>query len=79
VLKGNGATKKAGSVVLLFPGSADIAFRNVPRPYVKQEAIFLLHQGAGPLARLNAYIAPDPADIQPPNQLTAIRRLLGLR
>ena|ERR1700722_1023661 len=78
-LKGDVATNKAGTVVLLFPGSADIAFRNVPRPSVKQEAVFLLHQGAGPLARLNTHIAPDPADIQPPSQLATIRRLLGLR
>jgi hypothetical protein len=82
VLKGDGAApdlKKLGTVMLLFPGSGDIAFRNVPRPSPKLEAVFLLHLGAGQLAKLNARIAPDPADVQPPSQLATIRRLLGLR
>jgi hypothetical protein len=82
VLKGAGATagaRKAGTVVLFFPGSADRAFRKVPKPSLKQEAIFLLHAGAGSLAKLEAYFAPDPADVQPPSQLTAIRRMLVVR
>lgn len=82
VLKGGGSsnrTRRAGTVVLLFPGSKDIAFRNVPKPSLKQEAVFLLHKGDGSLAKLGEYFAPDPADIQPPRQIATIRRLLGIR
>jgi hypothetical protein len=82
VLKGAGITagaRKTGTVVLLFPGSGDVAFRNVPRLSLKQEAVFLLHTGVGPLAKAEAHIAPDPADVQPPSQVTAIRRLLVVR
>jgi hypothetical protein len=79
LLKGGGTTgaRKSGTVVLLFPGSGDVAFRNVPRPSLKFEAVFLLHTGAGPLAKLEAHIAPNPADVQLPSQVTAIRRLLA--
>ena len=79
VLKGEAGKPTARSraqVVLLFPGSQDRAFRNAPRPHEKQEAIFLLHAGAGVLPP-EARIAPDPADIQPPRARTTIRRLIG--
>jgi hypothetical protein len=80
-LKGGApARNKAKSirVALLFPGSADIAFRNVPKPSEGQEAVFLLHAGVGKFLPQGAYIAPDPADIQPPRQLRTVRRLLRL-
>jgi hypothetical protein len=67
---------EGNTVVLLFPGSHDRAFLNVPRPTPKQPAVFLLHRGSGLLPQ-NALVAPDPADIQPEQQLPLIRRLLG--
>jgi len=70
---------KTATVALLFPGSGDHAYRNVPRPSVNQEAVFLLHAGDARFVPKNTYIAPDIADIQPPNSLPAIRRSLGAK
>jgi hypothetical protein len=79
ILKGSagGPKAKTATVDLLFPGSGDIAFKNVPRPSLHQESIFLLHHGSGKIIPESAHIAPDPADIQPPSQVAAIRGLLG--
>jgi hypothetical protein len=80
VLKGQpdrlAARGRPAQAVLLFPGSQDRAFRNAPRPKEKQDAIFLLHAGAGELPA-DAHIAPDPADIQPPGARANIRRMIG--
>jgi hypothetical protein len=80
VLKGKPESDSAGSpdgaVTLLFPGTHDRAFLNVPRPSRKQTAVFLLHRGSGMLPP-GSLIAPDPADIQPEDELPTIRRLLG--
>jgi hypothetical protein len=70
---------KHATVALLFPGNRDIAFRNYPRPSLHQEAVFLLHRGAGPSIPATAYVGPDPADIQPVTELQTIRRLLGAK
>jgi hypothetical protein len=67
---------KQAHASLLFPGSGDIAFRNAPRVSVGQEAVFLLHRGAGRLPQADL-IAPDPADVQPVEALPTIRRLIG--
>jgi len=79
ILKGSagGQKVKTTTVDLLFPGSGDMAFRNVPRPSLHQEAVFLLHRGSGKIIPESAHVAPDPADIQPPSQVAAIRGLLG--
>lgn len=71
-IRGKGAT-----VTLLFPGSRDIAFRNAPRPSVRQEAVYLLHRSTALPA--SAYITPDPADIQPSSSLATIRKSLGVK
>lgn len=75
--KAKGPKAKTETVDLLFPGSGDIAFRNVPRPSLHQEAVFLLHSGSGKFIPESAHIAPDPADIQPPGKVSAIRGQLG--
>jgi hypothetical protein len=79
ILKGSPSEEKGKPrmVELLFPGSSDIAFRNVPRPAVDQEAVFLLHHGASSSVPQGALIAPDPADIQPAGRGRAIRRLIS--
>jgi hypothetical protein len=69
--------QKRATAALLFPGSRDIAFRDVPRPKLHQEAVFLLQRAATPPMPQNAHVAPDPADIQPASELPTIRRLLG--
>lgn len=76
--KAEGAAGRARrqTAVLLFPGSRDLAFRNVPRPTERQDAVFLLHQPS-PGLPAGAHIAPDPADIQPTSALSSIRQLLG--
>lgn len=71
-----GRGRKPATVVLLFPGSRDRAFRDVPRPSSGQSAVFLLHQ-APSILPAGSLIAPDPADIQPENELATIRRLLS--
>lgn len=69
-VKGRGQT-----VVLFFPGSRDHAFRDVPRPEPRQVAVFLLHEPQSPLPA-PAYVAPDPADLQPTDELSRVRKLV---
>jgi hypothetical protein len=82
VLKGeiaqSPARRKSASVTLLFPGSRDIAFKDVPRPAKGQKAVFLLHRGGSPVPA-SEHVAPDPADIQPTSALPTVRRLIGGR
>lgn len=82
VLKGeivqSPARRKSASVTLLFPGSRDIAFKDVPRPAKGQKAVFLLHRDGSPAPAI-AFVAPDPADIQPTSALPTVRRLIGDR
>lgn len=82
VLKGeiprSPARRKSASVALLFPGSRDIAFKDVPRPAKGQKAVFLLHREGSPVPA-SEYVAPDPADIQPTSALPTVRRLIGGR
>ncbi len=70
--------RKSASVTLLFPGSRDIAFKDVPRPAKGQKAVFLLHREGSPVPA-SEYVAPDPADIQPTSALPTVRRLIGGR
>ncbi len=82
VLKGeivqSPARRKSASVTLLFPGSRDIAFKDVPRPAKGQKAVFLLHREGSPVPA-SEHVAPDPADIQPTSALPTVRRLIGGR
>ncbi len=73
VLKGDAAAGR--TVELVFPGSRDRAFRDVPRPAERQSAVFLLHQAAKALPA-KSLIAPDPADIRPEGELETVRQLL---
>ncbi|MFZ1009678.1 MAG: hypothetical protein WAN65_22760 [Candidatus Sulfotelmatobacter sp.] len=78
VLKGQPEQTKATreEVQLYFPGSMDRRFQDVPKPKAGQSAIFLLHTPSGKFPP-PGLVAPDPADVQPPEQLDAIRALIG--
>ncbi len=65
-----------GPVTLYFPRSLDKAWRDWPKLKPDQSAIFLLHAPRPPVPT-TAFIAPDPADVQPPGAVDTIRRLLG--
>jgi hypothetical protein len=69
VLKGDPSLQE---VVVLFPGSRDIAWVNTPRFRVGQEGIWIL----GKDARANGFTALDPLDFQAASELTRVRRLL---
>jgi hypothetical protein len=60
----------SGEVILAFPGSDDVAWREAPRPRVGQEAIWILHTGEAGLTAL------DPLDVQPLSEASRIVRLL---
>jgi hypothetical protein len=70
VLKGNPSVKEA---VVLFPGSLDIAWVNVPKFKVGEEGIWILQRDT----EVKGLTAPDPLDFQPESQLARIRRLAG--
>jgi hypothetical protein len=69
VLKGDSSLKE---VVVLFPGSRDIAWVNAPSFRVGQEGLWILTRDA----RANGFTALDPFDFQPASELARIRRLL---
>jgi hypothetical protein len=73
--KRSSASKRAHAS-LLFPGSGDVAFWNAPRVSKGQEAVFLLHRGSERLPPTDL-ITPDPADIQPKDELPTVRRLIS--
>ena len=76
-VKGSAPKASQSHVVeLLFPGSGDHAFRNVPRPQLNEEAVFLLHAAQGRLLPPSALVAPDRADIQAPANLPVVKRQL---
>ncbi len=70
------SASKRTQAFLLFPGSGDVAFWNAPRASKGQEAVFLLHRGNERLPPTDL-ITPDPADIQPKDQLPTVRRLIS--
>ena len=74
--RGRRAAPARGSVVLFFPGSDDIAYRNTPKPAQGQAAVFLLHAGSPPLPE-RALVAPDRADVQPESRAGDVRKLIG--
>lgn len=69
VFKGDASLKR---IVVLFPGTLDVAWVNVPKFKVGQEAIWILHRDP----TLQAYTALDPLDFQPKNQLDRVRDLI---
>jgi hypothetical protein len=64
------------SLTLYFPQGLDKAWRDWPKLKPAQSAIFLLHTPRPPVPS-TAFIAPDPADVQPDSAADTIRRLLG--
>jgi len=69
VLKGDSSLQE---VVVLFPGSRDIAWVNAPRFRVGQEGIWILTRDA----KANGLTALDPLDFQAASELARVRRLL---
>jgi hypothetical protein len=81
--------KPSRPVVLAFPGSADVVWKDVPRPQVAQQGVWLLRRaagaagGSGPkaargLATLppGAYTALHPMDVLPTDQLPLVNDLV---
>jgi hypothetical protein len=69
VLKGDSPLQE---VVVLFPGSRDIAWVNTPKFRVGQEGVWILTRDA----RANGFTALDPLDFQAVSELARVRRLL---
>jgi hypothetical protein len=69
VLKGDASLK---TITVLFPGSLDAAWRSVPKFDIGQEGIWILQEDQN----LKAYMALDPVDFQPKNQLDRARGLV---
>jgi hypothetical protein len=81
------------SVVVQFPGSTDVRWYKAPKFEAGQEGVFFLHKqqvlspeddvgrreflAAAPSADEDFYTAPHPADFQPINKLTQIRRAIS--
>jgi len=70
VLKGNRALKE---VVVLMPGTLDVAWATSPRFKPGQEGVWILQ----PHPNLPGYTALDPLDVQPLAQQVRVRRLLA--
>jgi hypothetical protein len=69
VLKGDAALKE---VVVLFPGSRDIAWVNAPRFTGGQEGVWILKRDD----EARGFTALDPLDFQAATELARVRRLL---
>jgi hypothetical protein len=83
-------TTNRSQVVVRFPSSDDIQWRYAPKFAVGQEGVFVLHEKqlqsrtSGALAAAEAapaeeevYVALDPADFQPTQQLPVVRTLVA--
>jgi hypothetical protein len=69
VLKGSSAEKR---VVILFPGSIDVAWFGVPKSKVGQEGIWIVRRDQA----TKAYAVADPSDFLPRAQLDRVRKLI---
>ncbi len=69
VLKGSSAEKR---VVILFPGSMDVAWFGVPKSKVGQEGIWIVRRDR----ETKAYAVVDPLDFLPRDQLDRVRKLV---
>lgn len=78
VLKAQAAAE-GKEFAVFFPSSHDRAWRGWPPLKEGESAIFLIHVLAPPPLRLpaGALLLPDPADVQPQNKLSTIRKMLG--
>jgi hypothetical protein len=74
VMKGEARRGQARAVSAYFPGSDDVAFRDVPKLRAGEEAVYLLHD---PPPRLPAevYVLPDPLDVHPVGRKGEVARL----
>jgi len=85
-----GATDRA-NIVIRFPSSDDVQWHRAPKFAVGQEGVFLLHEkqtqpvmtarglelAAAPGEAEEVYLALDPADFQPAQQLPVVRTLIA--
>lgn len=71
VMKGSESLKK---VVILFPGTLDVAWVGVPRFKVGQQGIWIVRKE--PETEPEAYAVKDPLDFHPRNQLERVRQLI---
>ncbi len=69
VLQGDASLRK---ILVLFPGTLDVAWVRVPKFKVGQEGVWILVKDR----KLKAYTALDPLDFQPKNQLDRVRDLI---
>lgn len=69
VLKGDASLK---TIAVLFPGSLDVAWFNVPKFRVGQDGIWLLQEDR----KIKAYTALGPLDFQPKDQLDRVTELV---
>lgn len=69
VLQGDASLRR---ILVLFPGTLDVAWVHVPKFRVGQEGIWILVRDR----KLKAYTALDPLDFQPMNQLDRIKDLI---
>jgi hypothetical protein len=80
VVKGQ---QPAGETVVLFPSSMDVAWARAPKLQVGHEGVYLLHRQAptpelAPALRAGGppvYIALDPLDVQPSDEIDHVRQL----
>lgn len=66
----------AKQVLLLFPASRDVRWRNAPKFSVGQEGTWILHQHQFPELRTPGYVALDPLDFHPKAQRNHVRALM---
>lgn len=71
VMKGSESLKK---VVILFPGTLDVAWVGVPRFKVGQQGIWIVRKE--PETETEAYAVKDPLDFHPRTQLERVRQLI---
>ncbi len=65
--------KPGATVQALFANSADIAWRNWPKPAPGQSGLWVLHKTTGDLKRLAPFQLNHPDDLQPLQQLDVLR------
>jgi hypothetical protein len=76
VMKGEPQRSQARAVVVYFPGSDDIAYRNTPKLGRGDAGVYLLHE---PPPRLppDAFVVPDPLDVQTAGRKDEIRSMVS--
>ena len=72
-------TIKGGSsdkVTILYPGSQDVMWYQVPKPQIGQDGVWLLESGLVGAAAPDQLGVADPADFLPRSELSRVKKLL---